>query len=102
VGFLDRSGRLSARLSSATCRAGADPADADDIRKRAQSSAPVVWLLGKNRCGQDCNCGRSHRDPRAEIGEGFEPCTRTAVFYDVPPEFRCFVFSIRAARRARL
>lgn len=28
----------------------------------------------------------SRADPRAEVGEGFEPCTRTAAFYDVPPE----------------
>jgi hypothetical protein len=25
-------------------------------------------------------------DPRAEVGGGFEPCTRTAAFYDLPPE----------------
>ncbi len=25
-------------------------------------------------------------DPRADIGEGFEPCTRAAAFYDVPSE----------------
>src|SRR5262249_37862307 len=62
---------------------GADP---EDVRKRAQSIAPVVWLLGKTGAGKTAIVAALTRDPRAEIGEGFEPCTRTAVFYDVPPE----------------
>src|SRR5258707_235718 len=62
---------------------GADP---EDVRKRAQSSAPIVWLLGKTGAGKTAIVAALTGDPRAEIGEGFEPCTRTAVFYDVPPE----------------
>src|SRR5258708_8952515 len=62
---------------------GADP---EDVRKRAEASAPIVWLLGKTGAGKPAIVAALTGDPRAKIGEGFEPCTRTAAFYDVPPE----------------
>src|SRR5262245_29410529 len=62
---------------------GADP---EAVRKRAQATAPVVWLLGKTGAGKTAIVATLTGDLRAEVGEGFEPCTRTAAFYDVPSE----------------
>ena len=45
-----------------------------------------MWLLGKTGAGKTAIVAALTGDPRAEIGPGFEPCTRTAAFYDVPPE----------------
>jgi uncharacterized protein (DUF697 family) len=59
---------------------------ADDLRKRGQGIAPVVWLLGKTGAGKTAIVAAITGNPRAEIGEGFAPCTRTATIYDVPPE----------------
>src|ERR1700692_4590110 len=58
----------------------------EDARKRAQSIAPVVWLLGKTGAGKTAIVAALTGDPRAEGGGGFEPCTQTAAFYDAPPE----------------
>ena len=55
-------------------------------RQRAQTTAPVVWLLGKTGAGKTAIIAALTGDPRAQVGEGFEPCTRTADFYDVPAE----------------
>jgi uncharacterized protein (DUF697 family) len=57
-----------------------------DARARAQASAPVVWLIGKTGAGKTAIIAALTGDPRAEIGQGFAPCTRTMSFYDVPRE----------------
>jgi uncharacterized protein (DUF697 family) len=59
---------------------------AQEARRRAQITAPVVWLLGKTGAGKTAIIAALSGDPRAQVGEGFEPCTRTASFYDLPPE----------------
>ena len=41
---------------------------------------------GQNRRRQDCDHRGTTGDARAEVGLGFQPCTRTAAFYDVPSE----------------
>ena len=61
-------------------------AGTEDARKRAQAIAPVVWLLGKTGAGKTAIVAALTDDPRAVVGEGFEPCTRTAAFYDVSRE----------------
>jgi len=61
-------------------------ASTDSARLRAQTIAPVVWLLGKTGAGKTAIVAALTGDPRAVVGEGFEPCTRTASFYDVPRE----------------
>src|SRR5580700_42757 len=58
----------------------------DEARQRAQAIAPVVWLLGKTGAGKTAIVAALTGDPYAEVGEGFEPCTRTAAYYDVPSE----------------
>ena len=65
---------------------GPATADSDNARASAQATAPVVWLLGKTGAGKTAIIAALTGDARAEIGLGFEPCTRTAAFYDVPPE----------------
>jgi uncharacterized protein (DUF697 family)/predicted GTPase len=67
-------------------RAQTPPADPEDARERAQAAAPVVWLLGKTGAGKTAIISALTGDTRAEVGEGFAPCTRTAAFYDVPPQ----------------
>jgi uncharacterized protein (DUF697 family)/predicted GTPase len=87
VGFLDRLWKAISEVEFGDMPAsGTDPADAEDVRWRARSIAPVVWLLGKTGAGKTAIVAALTGDPRAQIGEGFEPCTRTAVFYDLPPE----------------
>jgi hypothetical protein len=65
---------------------GPATADRENARASAQATAPVVWLLGKTGAGKTAIIAALTGDARAEIGLGFEPCTRTAAFYDVPPE----------------
>ena len=64
----------------------AEPAGTESARERARDNALVVWLLGKTGAGKTAIVSALTGDPRAEVGQGFEPCTRTAAFYDVPPE----------------
>ena len=62
------------------------PGDPNNVRQRAQDAAPVVWLLGKTGAGKTAIISALTGDTRAEVGEGFAPCTRTAAFYDVPAQ----------------
>jgi uncharacterized protein (DUF697 family) len=84
VGFLDRLWKAISEVQFGDVPgSGVDP---EDARKLAQSNAPVVWLLGKTGAGKTAIVAALTGDQRAEVGEGFEPCTRTAAFYDLPPE----------------
>ena len=84
MGFLDRLWKAISEVQFGDMAgSGADP---EDARKRAQAIAPVVWLLGKTGAGKTAIVAALTGDARAEVGEGFEPCTRTAAFYDMPPE----------------
>ena len=47
---------------------------------------PTLWLLGKTGAGKTSIVQRLTGDSRAEIGNGFEPCTATASLYDHPAE----------------
>ena len=47
---------------------------------------PVLWLLGKTGAGKTSIVQRLTGDSRAEIGNGFEPCTSAASLYDHPRE----------------
>jgi uncharacterized protein (DUF697 family) len=85
VGLLDR---LWKAVSDALFRnvETSGHAGMERARERARANAPVVWLLGKTGAGKTAIVAALTGDPRAEVGTGFEPCTRTAAFYDVPPE----------------
>jgi uncharacterized protein (DUF697 family) len=60
--------------------------DATTARELAQHAAPVVWLLGKTGAGKTAIISALTGDTRAEVGQGFAPCTRTAAFYDIPAQ----------------
>ena len=78
--------RLWNAISDVLFGDGATGEPSEEARKRAQTTAPVVWLLGKTGAGKTAIIAALTGDPRALVGEGFEPCTRTADFYDVPAE----------------
>lgn len=47
---------------------------------------PVFWLLGKAQSGKTSIIRALTGSSRAEIGDGFRPCTRTAHLYPFPSE----------------
>jgi uncharacterized protein (DUF697 family) len=55
-------------------------------RARAAQPPPVVWLLGKTQSGKTSIIRSLTGSPDAEIGNGFQSCTRTARFYDHPTD----------------
>lgn len=60
--------------------------EAEAIRETAGGNAPVVWLLGKAGAGKSSIVAALTGDDAAEVGNGFQSCTRTARVYDLPPE----------------
>ncbi len=56
------------------------------IAERARQFAPVVWLLGKVQSGKTSIVRALTQASDAEIGSGFEACTRTARVFDFPAE----------------
>lgn len=53
---------------------------------RARLPVPVVWLLGKTQAGKTSIIRALTGSAAAEIGNGFQPCTRSARFYDYPAD----------------
>ncbi len=53
---------------------------------RARQPLPVLWLIGKAQAGKTSIIRALTGSETAEIGNGFQPCTRTARFYDFPIE----------------
>lgn len=53
---------------------------------RAKLPVPVLWLLGKTQAGKTSIIRALTGSPAAEIGNGFQPCTRNSRFYDFPAE----------------
>jgi uncharacterized protein (DUF697 family) len=53
---------------------------------RARQPLPVLWLIGKTQAGKTSIIRALTGSETAEIGNGFQPCTRTARFYDFPTE----------------
>ncbi len=52
---------------------------------------PVIWLLGKAQSGKSALIRALTGRDDAAIGNGFQPCTRTARLYDFPDTTHCFV-----------
>jgi len=48
--------------------------------------APVIWLLGLAQAGKTSIVRGLTGSSRADIGDGFRPCTKTASIYDFPTE----------------
>ena len=53
---------------------------------REKQPLPVLWLIGKAQAGKTSIIRALTGSEAAEIGNGFQPCTRTARFYDFPAE----------------
>lgn len=54
---------------------------------------PVIWLFGKVQAGKTSIIRALTGAERAQIGDGFKPCTRWAARYDFPnPDFPLAVF----------
>jgi uncharacterized protein (DUF697 family) len=56
------------------------------VAERARQFAPVVWLLGKVQSGKTSIIRELTQASDAEIGGGFEACTKTARVFDFPSE----------------
>ncbi|MDB5412211.1 MAG: hypothetical protein JWR10_546 [Rubritepida sp.] len=78
-------GRFWTEVKAALFASDVDAAQTE-LRDRARTAAPVIWLIGKTGAGKTAIVSALTGDPRAEIGEGYQPCTRLASFYDVPEE----------------
>ena len=53
---------------------------------REKMPVPVLWLLGKTQSGKTSIIRSLTGSEAAEIGNGFQPCTRSSRFYDFPSE----------------
>ncbi|MGR9044900.1 MAG: GTPase family protein [Gammaproteobacteria bacterium] len=70
--------------------------DDEEINQRlsgikASMPTPVFWLLGKTQSGKTSIIRALTGDSRAQIGNGMQPCTRTAFVYDFPDSQDCFM-----------
>lgn len=53
---------------------------------REKMPVPVLWLIGKTQAGKTSIIRAMTGSETAEIGNGFQPCTRQSRFYDFPAE----------------
>jgi uncharacterized protein (DUF697 family) len=53
---------------------------------RQKTPAPVFWLLGRTQSGKTSLVRYLTGADRAEIGKGYQPCTRFSVLYRFPSE----------------
>ena len=76
------------RLRRALAGADVDPEALDEALKSAASkqAVPVLWLLGTAQSGKTSIVRVLTGRPDADIGNGFQPCTRTARLYDFPAD----------------
>lgn len=86
MGPLDRLWKAISEVLFGDADSSAAAIGQESAREGARSTALVIWLLGKTGAGKTAIVAGLTGDQRAEIGQGFEPCTRTAAFYDFPRE----------------
>ena len=72
----------SLKNSIFTPRAGGLDAKINEVRQRLP--IPVFWLLGKTQSGKTSLIRALTSNDAAEIGNGFQACTRRSQFYDFP------------------
>ncbi|SFK28674.1 Uncharacterized conserved protein, DUF697 family [Nitrosomonas aestuarii] len=53
---------------------------------REKIPVPVLWLVGKTQAGKTSIIRAMTGSETAEIGNGFQPCTRQSRFYDFPAD----------------
>lgn len=76
------------QLRAALLEPKVDPAllEASLREARAKMPVPVLWLLGKTQSGKTSIIRALTGSETAEIGNGFQPCTRSSRVYDFPAE----------------
>ncbi len=79
------SGRASADPPASEASASSS-AQNESWSAHANEQAPVVWLLGKVQSGKTSIIRAITQSTEAEIGDGFQPCTRTARIFAFPGE----------------
>jgi len=57
----------------------------------AGAPVPVFWLLGKTQSGKSAIIRTLTRSTAAEVGNGFKPCTQTAMLFDYPDSETAFL-----------
>ena len=79
-------GRAAITLREALLNPRIEPGRLDAVLReaRAHQPVPVLWLLGKTQSGKTSIIRALTGSPAAEIGNGFQPCTRTSRIYDFP------------------
>ncbi|MBK1653326.1 YcjF family protein [Allochromatium vinosum] len=82
---MEKTGRWR-RLSEALLNPRVDDRRLESALASARERAPVplIWLIGKTQSGKTSIIRALTGSPAAEIGNGFQPCTRTARIYDFP------------------
>lgn len=58
---------------------------------RSSLPAPVFWLLGKTQSGKTAIVSALTGNEQAQIGNGFQPCTRHSRIYFFPDEDDCLM-----------
>jgi uncharacterized protein (DUF697 family) len=78
--------RLWRRLHKALSGVDVDSGQLEQTLRDAalRQSTPVLWLLGTAQSGKTSIVRALTGSSRAEIGNGFQPCTRTSDLYDFP------------------
>ena len=61
------------------------------LELRQRLPTPVFWLLGKAQSGKTSLIRVLSGSSLAEIGNGFQPCTRSARFFDFPDSRSAFI-----------
>ena len=82
---MEKTGRWQ-RLSEALLNPRVDDRTLESTLATARERAPVplIWLIGKTQSGKTSIIRALTGSPAAEIGNGFQPCTRTSRIYDFP------------------
>jgi uncharacterized protein (DUF697 family) len=68
-------------------------AEAEQAIKAIHASLPppVFWLLGKTQSGKSAIIRTLTHSTAAEVGNGFKPCTKTAMLFDYPDTESAFL-----------
>jgi uncharacterized protein (DUF697 family) len=88
--FARQTGDAASWVQRRLGRAAAPPLPDDGTARyaaaQAEADAPVIWLLGKTQAGKTSIVAALTGEGRDDIGNGFQPATRTARKYAWPPE----------------
>ncbi len=67
-----------------------NPPSDEELKRAWQQSdvqLPVIWLLGKTGAGKSSIVQQLTGQSRAEVGNGFMPCTRDSSYFDYPAQY---------------